>query len=325
VRFVVKQFDNLEGLKQMAGCIDIPLCPAHENGMYPAVARKTGPVFISRRQKTMHKDSLTAEQRTQNNKLTVDTRGHVLCMGLNRAEKRNAFDLDLYRELSRAYGELHRNPNLRCGVVYAKGDHFTAGLDLPKWAPCFSKGQFPELPEDGMDPLGLDPDRQVKKPVVMAVQGICLTIGLELLLACDIRVAADTARFGQIEIKRGIYPVGGATVRLFQEVGWGNAMRYLLTGDEITAKEAFRLGLVQEVTSPDACLDTAIEIAQTISKQAPLGVAASLKSSRLARSHGDQAAIERLLPDLMPLMNSRDVKEGLASFMERREARFKGV
>jgi enoyl-CoA hydratase/carnithine racemase len=102
-------------------------------------------------------------------------------------------------------------------------------------------------------------------------------------------------------------------------------MRYLLTGDEITAKEAFRLGLVQEVTSPDACLDTAIEIAQTISKQAPLGVAASLKSSRLARSHGDQAAIERLLPDLMPLMNSRDVKEGLASFMERREARFKGV
>jgi enoyl-CoA hydratase/carnithine racemase len=176
-----------------------------------------------------------------------------------------------------------------------------------------------------MDPLGLDPDRQVGKPMVMAVQGICLTIGLELLLACDIRVAADTARFGQIEIKRGIYPVGGATVRLFQEVGWGNAMRYLLTGDEITAKEAFRLGLVQEVTSPDACLDTAIEIAQTISKQAPLGVAASLKSSRLARSHGDQAAIERLLPDLMPLMNSRDVKEGLASFMERREARFKGV
>jgi enoyl-CoA hydratase/carnithine racemase len=176
-----------------------------------------------------------------------------------------------------------------------------------------------------MDPLGLDPDRQVKKPVVMAVQGICLTIGLELLLASDIRVAADTARFGQIEIKRGIYPVGGATVRLFQEIGWGNAMRYLLTGDEITAKEAFRLGLVQEVTSPDACLDTAITIAQTISKQAPLGVAASLKSSRLARSHGDRAAIDRLLPDLMPLMNSRDVQEGLASFMERREARFKGI
>jgi enoyl-CoA hydratase/carnithine racemase len=272
----------------------------------------------------MENEPVTSEDRVQHNNLLIDTRGHVLLMGLNRPEKRNAFDLDLYRELSRAYGELHRNPDLRCGVLYARGDHFTAGLDLPEWAECFSKGRFPELPEDGLDPLGLDPDREVSKPVVMAVQGICLTIGLELLLACDIRVAADTVRFGQIEIKRGIYPVGGATVRLFQEVGWGNAMRYLLTGDEIDAQEAFRLGLVQEVTPPGACLDTAIEIAQTISKQAPLGVAASLKSSRLARSHGDQTAIGRLLPDLMPLMTSRDVREGLASFLERREARFKG-
>jgi enoyl-CoA hydratase len=293
--------------------------------MYPAVAIKTGPVVTSRRKKKMGNDSLTSKDRIQDRKLRVDIRDHVLLMGLNRPEKRNAFDLDLYRQLSLAYGELHRDPNLRCGVLYAEGDHFTAGLDLPEWAECFARGQFPELPESGMDPLGLNPEKQVGKPVVMAVQGICLTIGLELLLACDIRVAADTVRFGQIEIKRGIYPVGGATVRLFQEVGWGNAMRYLLTGDEITAKEAFRLGLVQEMTTVEACLDTALAIADTISKQAPLGVAASLKSSRLARSHGDQAAIDRLLPDLMPLMKTRDVQEGLNSFLERREARFKGV
>lgn len=93
-------------------------------------------------------------------------------------------------------------------MLYAEGDHFTAGLDLPAWADCFSRGQFPELPKLGLDPLGLDPRLQVGKPVVMAVQGICLTIGLELLLACDIRVAADTVRFGQIEIKRGIYRWG---------------------------------------------------------------------------------------------------------------------
>lgn len=272
----------------------------------------------------MDTEPLTAEGRTPDSKLIVDTRGHVLLMGLNRPEKRNAFDLELYRELSLAYGDLHRNPDLRCGVVYARGDHFTAGLDLPAWADYFSRGQFPELPEAGMDPLGLDLERQVGKPVVMAVQGICLTIGLELLLACDIRVAADTVRFGQIEIKRGIYPVGGATVRLFQEIGWGNAMRYLLTGDEIDAREAYRLGLVQEVTSPDACLEKALAIADTISKQAPLGVGATLRSSRLARDKGDQTAIGRLLPDLMPLMTSQDVQEGLASFLERREARFRG-
>jgi enoyl-CoA hydratase len=259
-----------------------------------------------------------------NNKLAVETRGHVLLMGLNRPEKRNAFDLDLYRQLGTAFGELHRNPDLRCGLLYAKGDHFTAGLDLPQWADCFSSATFPKLPEGGMDPLGLDPANQVKKPVVMAVQGICLTIGIELLLAADIRMAADNARFGQIEIKRGIYPVGGATVRLFQEVGWGNAMRYLLTADEITAKEAFRLGLVQEITTADACFDKAMAIARTIAKQAPLGVMATLRSARIARTKGDQAAIERLLPDLVPLMKSRDVQEGITSFLERREADFKG-
>ncbi len=258
-------------------------------------------------------------------KVDVETQGHVLLMGLNRPEKRNAFDLDMYRELSASYGRLHRDPELRCGVLYAKGAHFTAGLDLPQWSACFSRGSFPELPEEGMDPLGLDPVNQVGKPIVMAVQGICLTLGIELLLATDIRVADPDTRFGQIEIKRGIYPVGGATVRLFQEVGWGNAMRYLLTADEISAEEAFRMGLVQEISENGGALEKACRIAQTISQQAPLGVAATLRSARIARTKGEQAAIERLLPDLLPLMSSEDVKEGLSSFVERREARFRGI
>ncbi|WDP91599.1 MAG: crotonase/enoyl-CoA hydratase family protein [Desulfobacter sp.] len=258
-------------------------------------------------------------------KVEIRTQGHVLLMGLNRPEKRNAFDLEMYRELSAAYGRLHRDPELRCGLLYAEGEHFTAGLDLPQWSPCFSRGSFPELPEDGLDPLGLDPSNQVGKPIVMAVQGICLTLGIELLLATDIRVADKTARFGQIEIKRGIYPVGGATVRLLQEVGWGNAMRWLLTADEFTAEDALTMGLVQEVAEQGQALDRALGIAQTIAKQAPLGVAATLRSARIARVRGEQAAVERLLPDLLPLMSSDDVKEGLASFMERREARFKGI
>ena len=258
-------------------------------------------------------------------KVDIKKEGHVLLMGLNRPEKRNAFDLDMYRELSAAYGQLHRDPELRCGILHAHGEHFTAGLDLAQWATCFSRGSFPELPAEGMDPLGLDTENQVAKPVVMAVQGICLTIGIELLLATDIRVAEENTRFGQIEIKRGIYPVGGATVRLHQEIGWGNAMRYLLTADEITAEEAFRIGLVQEVTAEGAALDKAMDIAQTIAKQAPLGVEATLRSARLAKAKGDQVAISRLLPDLLPLMTSQDVKEGIESFMERREANFKGI
>jgi enoyl-CoA hydratase/carnithine racemase len=261
----------------------------------------------------------------EENKLTIETRGHVLLIGLNRPEKRNAFDLTMYRELGKAYGELNRNPELRCGVLFAHGDHFTAGLDLTEWAPVFSQGRFPDLVEGSLDPLGLDEDNRLHKPLVMAVQGICFTIGIELLLATDIRVAATGTRFGQIEVKRGIYAVGGATVRMFQEIGWGNAMRYILTGDEISAEEAFRIGLVQEVAEPGKHLERAVAIAETIAAQAPLGVQASLASARIARIQGDKAALARLLPDLVPIMQSEDVKEGIQSFIERRQAQFKGL
>ncbi|OQW94240.1 MAG: enoyl-CoA hydratase [Beggiatoa sp. IS2] len=257
-------------------------------------------------------------------KISVETKGHLLLIGVNRADKRNAFDVDMYCDLGIAYGELHRNASLRCGVLFAHGDHFTAGLDLPLWAPFFNEGRFPELPEGALHPLGLDEANRLRKPLVMAVQGICFTIGLELLLATDIRVAANDLRLGQIEIKRGIYPVGGGTIRLLQEIGWGNAMRYLLTADEMTATEAYRLGLVQEITPPGQQLERAIHLAETIAAQAPLGVQATLASARCARTQGDITAIARLLPDLMPIMRSEDVKEGLKSFIERRAANFQG-
>lgn len=257
-------------------------------------------------------------------KISVEEIDHVLMIGLNRPEKRNAFDFEMYRDISLAYGELHRNPDLRCGLLFAHGDHFTGGLDLAEWAPFFSKGRFPDLPENSIDPLGLHEGDRLCKPVVMAVQGLCLTIGIELLLATDIRVAATGTRFGQIEIKRGIYPVGGATIRLMQEVGWGNAMRYLLTADEISAEEAFRIGLVQELTEPGKQKDRAFDIAATVARQAPLGVRATLASARLARAGGEQAAAGRLLPDLIPLMESEDFKEGIQSFIERRDTSFKG-
>ena len=256
-------------------------------------------------------------------RITVETRGHVSLMGLNRPEKRNAFDLEMYEELAGAYGELDRNPELRCGVLFAHGDHFTTGLELDKWASVFAGGKW-TIPEGCIHPLGIDSGARCKKPVVMAVRGRCYTIGFELLLAQDIRVASTDARIALLEVKRGIYPVGGGTVRLFQEIGWGNAMRYLLTGDEITGTEAYRLGLVQELTEPGNELNRAIEIATDISKRAPLGVMAALKSARIAGVEGPNAAFARLIPDLMPIMGSEDAIEGIMSFIERREANFKG-
>jgi enoyl-CoA hydratase/carnithine racemase len=256
-------------------------------------------------------------------KITVEQRDHILLMGLNRPEKRNAFDIEMYVELAEAYGELHRNNELRCGVLFAHGGHFTAGLELDKWATVLQNGWI-DIPEGAIDPLGVDEDNRCCKPVVMALRGRCYTIGFELLLAQDIRVAASDARIALLEVKRGIYPAGGGTVRLFQEVGWGNAMRYLLTGDEITADEALRMGLVQQVTEPGAELEATIELARKIAKAAPLGVMAALKSARIARTEGDRAALARLIPNLLPLMQSEDVKEGIISFLERREANFKG-
>ena len=251
----------------------------------------------------------------------LERHDHVLAIGLDRAAKRNAFDLPLWDSLCRAYGELERDPELRVGVLHAVGDHFTGGLDLPQWTSVFASGAW-AIPAGGLDPLGLTGAR-VAKPIVMAVQGICLTIGIELLLATDLRVVADSTRFGQIEIKRGIYPVGGATLRLPREVGWGNAMRWLLTADELSAAEALRIGLVQEVVPHGQQLARALELAQTIAAQAPLGVYATIASAR-AGLVDEAAAARRLLPDLAPLLASADMHEGLAAFVQRRPGKFTG-
>ncbi len=255
-------------------------------------------------------------------KVSRERRGNVLLIGLDRPAKRNAFDLPLWNALCAAYGELDRDPTLRAGVLHAHGDHFTGGLDLVQWAPAFASGKW-HIPEGGLDPLGLTGPR-VTKPIVCAIQGTCLTIGIELLLATDVRIASATAKFAQIEIKRGIYPVGGATLRFPREVGWGNAMRWLLTGDDFDAAEALRIGLVQEVVEPGELLARAVAIADTISQQAPLGVYATLASSRAAVPAAEHAAAGRLMPELQPIMKSGDVQEGLRSFLERRPGKFSG-
>lgn len=257
-------------------------------------------------------------------KITVETRGNVLLMGFNRPEKRNAFTLDMYYDLARAYGELSQNKNLRCGLLYAVGDHFSSGLDLPQWGPVFASGKWMDLEEGMIDPFGMDEDNRCKKPVVMACQGICYTIGFELLLAADVRIAANDLRLAQLEVKRGIFPVGGGTVRMFQEIGWGNAMRYILTGDEMSGPEAYRLGLVQELVEPGQQFDRALEMAERICRAAPLGVQAALASARQARVYGDKAGLASLYEEIKPLMESQDSQEGLQAFLERREPNFTG-
>ncbi|OBK20171.1 crotonase/enoyl-CoA hydratase family protein [Mycobacterium asiaticum] len=255
--------------------------------------------------------------------VSVERDGHVLLIGLNRPHKRNSFDRAMLTDLSRAYALLESDPELRAGVLFAHGDHFTAGLDLVDVGPGVASGEL-AFPEDGRDPFRFDGTWTT--PLVAVAHGWCMTLGIELLLAADIRIAAAGTRFTQMEVLRGIYPFGGATIRLPREAGWGNAMRWLLTGDEFDAVEAHRIGLVQEIADDaTAALARAREIAQRIAERAaPLGVRATLASAHLARDQGEAAAAERLAPVVRELFASADAAEGVQSFIERRPARFEG-
>ena len=255
-------------------------------------------------------------------RVVTERDGRVLHIVLDRADKMNAFDLRMLRELAQAVTDYEADDSLWCAVVYANGENFTAGLDLAEVGPAVASGER-LFPEGSVDALSLhDPKR--KKPLVMAAQGWCLTIGIEMMLAADIRLCAEGTRFGQIEINRGIFPFGGATIRLPQIAGWGNAMRWLLTGDRFDAEEALRIGLVQEIHPPEERREKAIEIARTVAKRAPLGVQATIRSARTAAHQGFDAAVDELLVIARELMNTEDAAEGVRSFIERREGDFKG-
>mgnify|MGYP001245897188 CR=1 FL=1 len=256
-------------------------------------------------------------------RVTVETDGHVLLIGLNRPDKRNAADLQMLHELALAYGHLERDPSLRCALVFAHGDHFTGGLDLADVAPRITPTGLDIVPEGGIDPWQVS-GAALSKPVVIAVQGTCLTLGIELLLASDIAVAADSTSFGQVEVSRGILPFGGATLRFPRAVGWGNAMRWILTGDRFDAAEALRIGLVQEVVPHGDEYTRALEIAQRIAAQAPLAVQAALANARLAVRVGDASAEAQLQPELARLARSTDARIGMEAFVSRTTANFIG-
>jgi enoyl-CoA hydratase len=255
--------------------------------------------------------------------VTVERHGHVLLMGLNRPHKRNAVTMTMLAELSQAYARLENDDDLRAGVLFGHGDHFTGGLDMVDVAPALASGNN-AFAQDGRDPWRLD--YNWTKPVVAAAHGWCMTLGIELLLAADIRIAAANTRFSQLEIKRGIYPFGGATLRFWREAGWGNAMRWILTGDEFNATEAFRIGLIQEIASNGAdALTRATALATAIAEDsAPLGVKTILASAHRSRDEGNAVAAAALVADVSTLFASADGAEGIQSFIERRKANFVG-
>jgi enoyl-CoA hydratase len=259
---------------------------------------------------------------TDTSTITTETRGHVLLVGLNRPQKLNAFNREMIDGLAAAYNRYEADDALRCAVLFAAGKDFTAGLDLADVMPGIEAGGS-LWPSTGIDPLEIS-GRGRSKPLVTAMQGRVFTIGIELALASDIRLCSDDATFAQLEIARGIFPFGGATFRAPAQLGWGNAMRFLLTAEPFAAAEALRIGLVQEVAPRDKLLERAIAIAEKIAAQAPLGVRATLASARVGLHEGAEAAARALPRQLAPILGSDDAREGVQSFVERRAGRYTG-
>ncbi|MEM7095964.1 MAG: crotonase/enoyl-CoA hydratase family protein [Actinomycetota bacterium] len=243
----------------------------------------------------------------------------ILHLQVDRTEKRNAITPKIMAEMTAALTRLDEDDDLWVGVTSYAGDHTTAGLEMPLF---FSDDAEPRDRDAGVDPFGLG--RRLTKPLITAVQGLCLTVGIEMALAGDMIVAADDARFCQLEPRRGIAAIGGATVRYVQRAGWGNSMYHLLRADEFDAAEAYRLGLVQEVVSPGDQIERAIELARDVCRCSPVALRHMIANARLALTDGETAAIASIPAMSEATRASEDFKEGIASFMERRDARFTG-
>lgn len=253
-------------------------------------------------------------------RITLETKGHILLIGLNRPEKLNAADEQMLHELALAYGQLDTDPNLRVGLVFGHGGHFSAGLDLQDVGPKLAAGKLQMVPEGGLDPWGIS-TRQVSKPVVMATRGTCFTLGVELALASDVVIAATDSKFAQLEVSRGIMPFGGGSFRFPKVAGHVSAMRYLLTGDSFDAIQALAMNLVTQVCEPGQELEIAIEVANRIASQAPLAVQATLASSRTIDFEQEKKLVFQRLASLM---QTKDVARGMEAFMTKQPAKFEG-
>jgi enoyl-CoA hydratase len=247
--------------------------------------------------------------------------GRVLVIEVDREAKRNAFTPKMFSELGEALTRLEEDDELWVGVVTYAGDHTTAGLDLPMFRNSMVAGGS-STDSSRVDPFAMK--RRLTKPLVMAVQGACYTIGIEMLLAADIVVAAESCRFCQLEPKRGLGVFGGAAFRYVERAGWGNAMYHLLRADVFDARRALALGFVQEVVAHGEQKARALAIAAEVAANAPLALRWIKRAALAYVQEGEQASIDLVTEMMRATAGSEDAAEGLRSFLEKREPVFTG-
>jgi enoyl-CoA hydratase len=235
----------------------------------------------------------------------------VLVVTINRPQARNAITKAVAEGIAAAMDTLDADPGLSVGILTGAEGTFSAGMDLK----AFVRGESPHVAGRGFAGLTFAPPR---KPLIAAVEGWALAGGCEIVLACDLIIAAETAKFGIPEVKRGLTAAAGGLFRLPVRIPYHVAMELILTGDPVEAGRAYELGLVNKITPTGGALDAALEYATKIAANGPLAVVASKAIVRQANGWSDEEARERQMEILRPVMTSEDAKEGARAFAEKR-------
>jgi enoyl-CoA hydratase len=242
-------------------------------------------------------------------KITVDRRGEIVLIGVNRPQVDNRFDPDAFFGLAKAYYEFDNDPSLRAAVFFGHGENFSRGIDVDAFAPLAKTGKPFAIKDRMFDPFART--RQLSKPLIVVVHGDTWNMGHELHLVADIRVASADVQFGQDENTHGRFSGGGSTIRFPREAGWGNAMRYMLTGDHWGAEEAYRMGVIQEIApNPATALEAGIRLAQKIAACGLLGIKTTLESAHLSIDKSEAAAFAKLNEQFGALFHTEDFIEG---------------
>jgi len=263
--------------------------------------------------------------------LLVERDGQIVTLTMNRPEVKNALNPEMLCRLADAWDLIDGDSDIRVAVLTGADGAFCAGADLDQLVGRSIKGVPPEDEYDerirkdyGVIFKGLLRNHHLEKPLIAAVEGPCIAGGTEILQATDIRVAAESATFGISEVRWGLFPMGGSTVRLRRQVPYTNAMEILLTGDHYPAAEALRIGLIGRVVPDGHALPVAREIAARIAANGPLAVQAIKRSVQETEGLPEAQALEIEMRIGQPVFMSEDARKGPKAFKEKRTPQFKG-
>jgi enoyl-CoA hydratase/carnithine racemase len=252
--------------------------------------------------------------------------GHILTLTMNRPDSRNALSSEMVVRMADAWELINTDDEIRVAILTGAGGHFSAGADLKAMATGYAEDEWsartkadPEMPWKA-----LLRSVRLAKPLIAAVEGYAVAGGTEILQSCDIRIAGESAQFGLAEVKRGLFPIGGSTVRLRRQIPYTLAAEILLTGDLVPARRALEMGLIGRVVPDGQTLAEARKVAESIAANGPLSVRAIKRSLQETEGLPEAEALKIELEIGLPIFGTEDAREGPRAFKEKRTPNFKG-